>query len=75
MSGEELVTGFTQIFGFKMQLTFSRTFFKTIISFSRNKVIKQVFNSDPKTQEQSFFRGTLQTYGRGWIRFEKKIHL
>ena len=55
MSGEELVTGFTQIFGFKMQLTFSRTFFKTIISFSRNKVIKQVFNSDPKRRNKAFF--------------------
>ena len=52
--------------------TFSRTFSKTIISFSILKVIKQVINRDLKTQEQSFFRGTLQTYGRGWIRFENE---
>ena len=44
---------------------FFQTFSKTIIHFSRLKVIKKLINTDlEKTQEQSFFHDALQTYGR-----------
>ena len=45
------ITGFVQILGSKIQ-DFFQTFSKTIISFSKLKVIKQVINT---TQEQSLF--------------------
>ena len=48
ISREELVTGFTQIFGSKIQ-DFFQNFFQTITSFSRLTVIKQVINRDLKT--------------------------
>ena len=44
---QSLFPGFVQIFGSKIQ-DFFQTFSKTIISFSRLKVIKQVSNRDLK---------------------------
>ena len=62
------------VFWFQNSKVFPDCYSKTMISFSRLKIIKQVINKDlkKKPQEQSFsFHDALQTYRLDWIKFDQ----